>query len=183
MSNVKNIDANQLKSWLNAGEAVLVDVREPHEFTEWRIPQAMSMPLTNLDKHLPNLDGETRKIVFQCLKGKRGEMGAEAALEKFGERVEVYNLTGGIEAWDAAGLSITRDTPMDAEGKTAGIPIIRQVLITAGGLVLFFSLLALIGWRVGALLSLLMGGGLLYAGISGNCAMASILQKMPWNKL
>lgn len=176
MSHVKNIDANQLKSWLNTGEALLVDVREPHEFTEWRIPQAISMPLTNIDKHLTKLDLEHRKIVFQCLKGKRGEMAAEVALESFKEQHDIYNLTGGIEAWDAIGLNIIRDT------EKKGIPIMRQVLITAGGLILFFSLLTLIGWKFGAILSLSMGGGLLFAGLTGNCAMANLLQKMPWSK-
>lgn len=176
MSKINTIDAEQLKDWLKSGEAVLVDVREPNEFTEWRIPQAISMPLTNIDKHLPKLDVETRKIVFQCLKGKRGEMAAEAALETFQEKHEIYNLTGGIETWDAAGFHITRDS------EAKGMPIMRQVLITAGGLILLFSLLAIAGIKFGAYLSAFMGAGLLFAGVTGTCAMASALKKMPWNK-
>lgn len=175
MSKINSIDAEQLKNWLKSGEAVLVDVREPNEFTEWRIPQAISMPLTNIDRHLPKLDVETRKIVFQCLKGKRGEMVAEAALKTFKEKHEIYNLTGGIEAWDAAGFDITRDS------EAAGIPIMRQVFITAGSLVLLFSLLAISGSHFGMYLSAFMGAGLLFAGVTGTCAMASILKKMPWN--
>lgn len=176
MSNFKNIDAQQLKAWLKTGEAVLIDVREPNEFTEWRIPQAISMPLTNIDKHLPNLDMESRKIVFQCLKGKRGEMAAEAAEAAFKGHHEVYNLTGGIESWDKAGLSITRDV------ESKGLPIMRQVLITAGSMVLLFSLLAIAGVKIGALLTAFVGAGLLFAGVTGWCGMALLLKKMPWNK-
>lgn len=176
MSNINNIDAQQLKNWLKTGEAVLIDVREPSEFTEWRIPQAISMPLSSIDKHLPQLDVETRKIVFQCLKGKRGEMAATAALETFKEKHEIYNLTGGIETWDAAGFHLTRDS------ESQGISIMRQVLMTAGGLVLLFSLLAIAGVKAGAFLSAFMGAGLLFAGVSGTCAMAAVLKKMPWNK-
>ncbi len=181
MSNVTHIDAKQLKAWLETGEAVLVDVREPHEFTEWRIPQAISMPLTNIDKHLPNLEGESRKIVFQCLKGKRGEMGAEAAIQALGEEVAIYNLTGGIEAWNGEGFTITRDG-VAPEAGTTSIPIERQVQIMAGGLVLLFSLFALAGIKFGAIISLLIGAGLLFAGLTGSCMAAAILKKTPWNK-
>ncbi len=176
MSHVKNIDAQQLKAWLDSGEAILVDVREPGEFTEWRIPQAMSMPLTNIEAHLPHLEGEKRKIVFQCLKGKRGEMGAEAAMKKFAD-ADIYNLTGDIEAWDAAGMTITRDA-----NQPSGLPIVRQAHITVGALVCFFSLLALFGVKFGAVMSLLTGGGLLLAGLTGTCAVSILLKQCPWNK-
>ncbi len=176
MSNVKNINSEQLQEWLDSGEAILVDVREPNEFTEWRIPHAISMPLTNIDKHLSNLAKENRKIVFQCLKGKRGEMAALSAMEKFTDKA-IYNLTGGIEAWDTFGGAIIRDTE-----KNKTIPIFRQVLIAAGSLIILFSLLAVIGMKLGSILTLCIGGGLLFAGVTGHCAMAILLQKMPWNK-
>ncbi len=183
MSNIKNINAQQLKDWLAAGDTVLIDVREPSEFTEWRIPQAISMPLTNIEAHLPNLEGEKRKVVFQCLKGKRGEMGANAAVEKFGASLEVYNLDGGIEAWNAAGFAITRDAANDDAAQCGKcLPIARQVQVAAGGLIIFFSLLALAGSTIGAIMTVLIGGGLLFAGFTGSCMLASLLMKMPWNK-
>ncbi len=176
MSDIKNIDARQLKDWLQSGEAILVDVREPVEFTEWRIPKAISMPLTNIDKHIKNLEGEKHKIVFQCLKGKRGEMAAEKAIEVLGSDVEIYNLEGGIETWDSAGFTIIRDS------EKTGLPIMRQVHIAAGSLLLLFSLIALAGVKFGAIMTLFVGAGLLFAGLTGNCMMAMLLQKMPWNK-
>lgn len=175
MSNVNNIDAKQLKEWLQSGEAVLVDVREPNEFNEWRIPHSRFMPLTNLDKNLPHLQGETRKIVFQCLAGKRGEMAAEAAMAAL-PNADIYNLTGGIQAWDEAGFEIIRD----AEGQK-GMPIMRQVLTAAGSLNILFSLIGF-NSQFGTVMTLLLGCGLLFAGVTGKCGMAAFLQKMPWNK-
>lgn len=176
MNHIKTINANQLKDWLIAGDAILVDVREPDEFTQWRIPQAISMPLTGIDNHLPHLEGETRKVVFQCLKGKRGEMAAEAAQEKFADALEIYNLTGGIDAWDAAGQTTLKHE------ESQSIPLMRQVLIAAGTLVLSFSIMSLLGIKIGAVLSAFIGAGLMFAGVTGICGMAAVLQKMPWNK-
>ncbi|MFZ7174519.1 YgaP family membrane protein [[Pasteurella] aerogenes] len=53
----------------------------------------------------------------------------------------------------------------------------------AGSLVLIGVLL---GWTTNAafyLLSGFVGTGLLFAGITGFCGMARLLDKMPWNKL
>lgn len=176
MSTINTINPSELKDWLNKGEAVLVDVREPDEFTQWRIPHAISMPLTGIDKHLPHLEGETRKVVFQCLKGTRGEMAAKAAKENFANSLDIYNLTGGIEAWENAGQTTLK------HAKSASIPLMRQVLIAAGSLVLLFSILALAGIKAGTFLAAFVGAGLMFAGITGVCAMAAVLEKMPWNK-
>lgn len=178
MSNIKTIEAKQLKDWLSTGEAILVDVREPNEFSQWHIPQATSMPLTHIDKHLPHLQGESRKIVFQCLKGKRGEMAVQTAENTLVDQ-QLYNLAGGIEAWQAAKLPIIGTQQRQG---TAKLSITRQVLIVAGGLVLLFSLWGLTGATTGILLAATMGAGLLFAGLTGNCAIAKILEKTPWNQ-
>ncbi|MDP8034054.1 rhodanese-like domain-containing protein [Pasteurella atlantica] len=174
MSNLKTVEATQLQQWLASGEAILVDVREPNEFTEWRIPQAMSMPLTYIDKHIPHLTNEKRKIVFQCLKGKRGEMAAEQAIKQLPD-AEIYNLIGGIEAWDNANLDVIRDLD---KGK---MPMFRQVLTAAGTFNIVFSLLGFSS-NLGTTLTLFLGCGLVFAGVTGKCGMAMLLQKMPWNK-
>ncbi|MFZ4109013.1 MAG: YgaP-like transmembrane domain [Polymorphobacter sp.] len=58
----------------------------------------------------------------------------------------------------------------------------RQVQIGAGSLVLAGALL---GWLVDPafhILSGLVGGGLLFAGVSGFCGMAKVLTLLPWNR-
>ena len=58
----------------------------------------------------------------------------------------------------------------------------RQVRIVAGALVLLGSVLAMSINVWFALLPAFVGCGLIYAGISNTCAMASLLGKLPWNK-
>ena len=65
--------------------------------------------------------------------------------------------------------------------KTA-ISMERQVRIAAGALVLFGCILAFAMNSAFLLLPAFVGCGLIYAGISNTCAMASLLAKMPWNK-
>ena len=66
--------------------------------------------------------------------------------------------------------------------KRAPIPIMRQVQITAGSLVLLGAILGT--WVAPAFygLSAFVGAGLMFAGISGWCGMAKLLAFMPWNR-
>lgn len=84
-------------------------------------------------------------------------------------------LEGGIDAWKAAGLEVEQDP-------TQPLELQRQVMIAAGSLVLLGVLLgyALSPWLF--LLSGFVGAGLIFAGISGFCGMALLLQRMPWNR-
>jgi rhodanese-related sulfurtransferase len=62
------------------------------------------------------------------------------------------------------------------------IPIMRQVQIAAGGLILVFSTLGFIIHPSFFFGSTGVGLGLFYAWLSGNCMMAIMLWKMPFNK-
>lgn len=42
---LESIDANTLKTWLDSGEAVLVDVRDQGKYGAQRIPGAFHLPL------------------------------------------------------------------------------------------------------------------------------------------
>ncbi len=169
MTEVIEIQATQVKEWLETGEAILIDVRESQEFIEWHIPQATFMPLSNIDECLTLLKDEKRKIIFQCLRGMRGKKAAEKAMQLY-PNVTFYNLTGGINAWKEAGFNIIY-APSSKK-----IPLNRQVFIAVGVFNILFSLAGL------SLFTGLLGIGLIYAGLSGNCALAKLLSRMPWNK-
>jgi len=84
-------------------------------------------------------------------------------------------MAGGIQAWKAAGLPVTED-------KSQPLPLMRQVQIAAGGLILLGVVLGY-GFSSGFfLLSALVGAGLTFAGITGFCGMARLLAVMPWNR-
>ena len=76
----------------------LIDVRQPDEYEESSIKEATLIPLDIFDQELDQLNKEGC-IVIHCRSGKR----SMAALRYLKERGynEVYNLEGGILAWDA----------------------------------------------------------------------------------
>ncbi|MBV7388227.1 rhodanese-like domain-containing protein [Pasteurellaceae bacterium TAE3-ERU1] len=171
---MQTVSATTLSQWLDDANVVLIDVREPNEYASAHIPQARSLPLSQLEHSLAHVPAG-RKVVVQCQKGKRGEKGC-AIIEQNFPHIELYNLEGGIEAWQQAGL------PLISTSNSKKLPIMRQVQLAAGSLVALFSLLSLAGAHGFSVLTLLIGCGLIFAGATGWCGMAILLQKMPWNK-
>ena len=99
------VSAQELATLLQAGTAVVVDVRETDEFAEGHIPGAISMPLSTFQaSKLPHPAG--KKLVLTCLGGKRSAM----ALDKCGvaQAAADTHLAGGFGAWQAARLPIER---------------------------------------------------------------------------
>ena len=99
-----------------------------------------------------------------------------AALRAKGFGEGLADLEGGMLAWQQAGLPVEKR-------KGAPLPLMRQVQIVAGGLVLAGVLLSVLvapGW---IWLSGFVGAGLMFAGISGFCGMARLLAAMPWNQV
>ena len=169
---LKNVDPRTLKSWLDDEEAVLIDIREPDEYAREHIPSARLVPRSGFDPADFSHD-EGKVGVFHCQSGARTRQAAgEILATGFSE---VYCLDGGLQGWKKAGLptSFNRKAP---------ISIQRQVQLTAGGMVVLGIVLAALVSPWFALLSGFVGAGLMVAGATGTCAMASLLGAMPWNK-
>lgn len=166
------IDPLILKRRLDEGSAVLIDIREPDEYAREHILGARLVPLSAFDAH--DFDRERdRTAVFQCKSGGRTAANAARILAK--QFRDAYVLTGGLDAWKAAGLPthLDRRVPIDLQ---------RQVQIGAGLLVLAGIVLShtLSPWFIG--LSVFVGAGLMTAGITGFCGLARVLRLMPWNR-
>ncbi len=100
---IQQVDARTANQWAAAGKAVIIDVREVDEHTEERIDGAILNPLSRFD---PNLVPEADAVILQCRSGKRS-MDAASRLAAAG-RADLYNLQGGIIAWQEAGLPVRR---------------------------------------------------------------------------
>ncbi|MDD5272313.1 MAG: rhodanese-like domain-containing protein [Methylovulum sp.] len=89
----------------SAHKAIIVDVREDSEWQEQHIPGALHIPLGQLAGRMGELDKYKHSaIITQCRSGKRSAA-AQASLKAAGFS-DVYNLEGGIMAWQQQGLSL-----------------------------------------------------------------------------
>jgi rhodanese-related sulfurtransferase len=167
------ISAHEAADLIAGGEAMLVDIREVDERARSHIPGSAHAPVSRLGSDPLGIPpGST--VIFHCQSGSRTAQNA-GALAAAAPGCRVLLVEGGIGALSAAGVKI-------AEDKQAPLPIMRQVQITAGSLVVLGAVLgALIDVRFHAL-SAFVGAGLVFAGIMGLCPMANFRALMPWNR-
>ena len=83
-------------------------------------------------------------------------------------------MAGGLQAWEKASLPVRR-------GPAQALPLSRQIFIAAGSLVLS-GVVGRLFWPSLLWLSGIVGGGLVFGGVTGFCGMGILLSKMPWNK-
>jgi rhodanese-related sulfurtransferase len=154
---------------IDAG-ARLIDIRGADEHAREHIPGAVNVPLDRIG----DLGRGDRPVVFHCKSGMRTTAN-EAQLDAAAGGAPAYILEGGIDAWRKAGHPTTAD-------RSRPLEIMRQVQITTGALVLTGVLLGLFVAPGFFGLSAFVGAGLLFAGVTGWCGMASLLRVMPWNR-
>lgn len=174
----QSINVTQALEMIKSGEAVLIDVREPDEFKAEHIAYAISVPLSSLEGGFAMLDiPQDKTILFQCLKGSRGQMACQRIQGLDSCKNKIINIEGGIQAWKEQGLPV-----ISAETKSAGLSIMRQVQIIVGFLVLASVFIGFSGVTNAFVLAGIFGGALMFAGVTGWCGLAMLLAKMPWNK-
>jgi rhodanese-related sulfurtransferase len=160
---------------LVADGAVLVDVREADERARARIPGSHHLPLSRLDEaDVAAHRGQT--VIFHCRSGARTQTQSARLAAKIDDACEAYLVSGGLDAWRKAGLptEVDRRQPIEMQ---------RQVQIGAGSLALAGTLLGLTVSPWFFAVPLFVGAGLMFAGITGFCGMAVLLQRAPWNQV
>lgn len=154
--------------------AILIDIRDYDEFQREHIQNAICIPFEQLNKEGLPKEQKKQEIIFYCKSGGRTQS-CQQQLAQLATGCEVFILDGGLNAWQSANFPIMKN-------KTAPLPIMRQVQIAAGSLILFSMLLGSTLHPLFYLVATFVGMGLVFAGISGFCGMAILLNKMPWNK-
>lgn len=98
-------------------DLLIVDVREPDEFTEEHIANSILIPrgtleaaadLVNKRRVRPLCDAQERPVVLYCDTGARSAMAADT-LQQMGFR-EVYSLAGGLAVWSAEELPVIKES-------------------------------------------------------------------------
>lgn len=89
------------------GSARIIDVREPREYTDdlGHIAEALLLPLAELEGAAVRWDARA-PLVLVCRSGGRSAIGALLLVELRFEAV--MNMTGGMLAWNDAGLPVER---------------------------------------------------------------------------
>lgn len=109
---IKGVDAATVRTWLDRGEAVLVDIREDEEVADECIPEAHQNALSTFDPdRLPEHDG--RIVVYHCASGGRTARFGEQLMAAASSARDVYHLEGGIGAWRNAGLKTRRGLSLE----------------------------------------------------------------------
>ena len=157
---------------LEAGEAILIDVRGFDEFAAGRAEPAKCIPLADLERRLAEIpSGKT--ICVMCTSGNRSAMAVER-LRALGIP-NIVDVQGGFKAWEAAGLPVQKQKGV--------IPLERQVRGVAGAIVFTFTALALFVNLNFAYGTLFVGFMLFLSGVTQLCPMLFLLKRMPWNRV
>ena len=103
MLTVGAVEATQLS---NRENAVFLDIREDKEYQGGHIPEAIHIPLSQLSGRVSEL-GKYKDcpVIAYCRSGNRSNA-AGGVLKKNGFE-SVYNLGGGIVAWEKANLPVS----------------------------------------------------------------------------
>ncbi|MBU3719905.1 MAG: rhodanese-like domain-containing protein [Burkholderiaceae bacterium] len=106
---VNTLGATQM---LNSQNALLIDIREPAEIAKGSAPQALHIPssalagqMDDIKKRIQHGKGQA-PVILMCQSGWRGAK-AGRQLRKAGVEA-VFNLEGGFDAWQQAGLPVTK---------------------------------------------------------------------------
>jgi rhodanese-related sulfurtransferase len=154
----------------------LIDVRTGAEFSAGHIAGSHNVPLDVIADHTATLAAIEDPVVVVCRSGARAQQ-ACASLTS-GDASNVTRLSGGIDAWQAAGGTVTSTI---AEGAKEPWALDRQVRLVAGSLSLA-GILASVAVPKAKWLSGAVAGGLTFSAVSNTCAMGNMLAKLPYNQ-
>jgi hydroxyacylglutathione hydrolase len=103
----RQLSAEKIETELAAaGRNCILDVRTPHEYAAGHIAGSRNLPLIRLREHLSNVPRD-RHLYLHCAAGYRSSIAASLlAKEGFAELSE---MSGGLAAWEAAGLPLVRE--------------------------------------------------------------------------
>ena len=109
---------------------VILDVREPDEFRDVRVPGSLFIPMSQLGARLDEVPRD-RPVLVLCAAGSRSQQVTGHLLQNGWE--DVGNIAGGITAWERMGLEV-RKGPVDrGRGPAPGLSGRRAGAGTAPG--------------------------------------------------
>lgn len=157
---------------------VILDVRERDEYEQEHVRHSINVPLSAFTTLAPGVLNQLRdkEITFMCRSGARASQAQELAKGLGFNDAHTYQVyPGGILEWKASGNEVQK-------AARAPLPLMRQMQIIVGVLLVVFASLGAFVNSWFSVATIAFGGGLFMAGLTGNCAVAFLLAKAPWNK-
>ncbi len=127
---IENVDAKKFKELVDSGKGIILDVRTPEEVSEGYINNASTINLYDADFIAKiNLIQKDKQIYVYCKSGGRSSEAAELlAKNGFGK---IFNLKGGISAWENSGFPIVKpDGTKDEKIKQMTLVDFKALLVT-----------------------------------------------------
>jgi molybdopterin/thiamine biosynthesis adenylyltransferase/rhodanese-related sulfurtransferase len=110
---IEEVDPARAQEQIERDGAVLVDVREPHEWDEAHLAGAKLAPMATVTERIAELAPDrSQRVLLLCRVGNRSARAADTLTGELGYE-NVASIAGGIEAWRDAGLPV-----VEAEGLT-----------------------------------------------------------------
>ena len=107
LSGMKAVDPVQATQLSNRENAVFLDIRDDGEYSGGHIPEAIHIPIKQLPERITELNKHKDcPVIAYCRSGNRSN-GAGSILKKHGFE-NVYNLNGGIAAWQKSSLPLSK---------------------------------------------------------------------------
>jgi rhodanese-related sulfurtransferase len=101
----ETLDVNAVASLQNRDDVVLIDVREQWEYDEGHIPGITLIPMSELQSRLAEIPTD-KEVILTCRSGNRSGQVYEFLQQQGYDNV--HNMSGGILAWESAGLEVER---------------------------------------------------------------------------
>src|ERR1700689_2167519 len=113
-SKIEEVDPSAVREQLSNG-AVVIDVREPEEWSTGHVPGAKHVPKSFLESRIEGAAPDrSEHVILYCQSGNRSAWAARTLTEDLGyENVE--SMTGGITLWKDRGYDVEQPRTLTAE--------------------------------------------------------------------
>ena len=106
-SGTKSLGPTEAIQLNNREDAVFLDIRDENEYRKGHIPDAIHIPLKQLPERMKELEKSRDRPIIVCCRSGNRSTAAGSILAKQGFE-NVYNLDGGISAWQSANLPVNK---------------------------------------------------------------------------
>jgi rhodanese-related sulfurtransferase len=101
-----NLGPQEVAEKIKSTRTMIIDVREPHEYSGGHIKGSKNIPLRQLPDRISQFNAKDQEIIMVCASGGRSSSAAGYLVRE--GYTNICNLSGGMMSWRRAGLPVKR---------------------------------------------------------------------------